>query len=100
MSDLALPWTADLVGCELLDAMAVPAWLYGPAAPLRGNVAFQRLCGLSPDELLRTTHLSLVVPDGRDVLAAATQECLHGSGEPPAQTTHLLAAYAANGRSN
>ena len=93
MSDLALPWTADLVGCELLDAMAVPAWLYGPAVPLRGNVAFQRLCGLSPDELLRTTHLSLVVPDGRDVLAAATQECLHGSGEPPAQTTHLLAAY-------
>ncbi len=93
MSDLALPWTADLVGCELLDAMAVPAWLYGPAAPLRGNVAFQRLCGLSPDELLRTAHLSLVVPDGRDVLAAATQECLHGSGEPPAQTTHLLAAY-------
>ena len=93
MSDLALPWTADLVGCELLDAMAVPAWLYGPAVPLRGNVAFQRLCGLSPDELLRTAHLSLVVPDGRDVLAAATQECLHGSGEPPAQTTHLLAAY-------
>ena len=40
------------MGCELLDAMAVPAWLYGPAVPLRGNVAFQRLCGLSPDELL------------------------------------------------
>ena len=93
MSDLALPWTADAAACELLDAMAVPAWLYGPAAPLRGNLAFQRLCGLSPDQLLHTAHLSLVVPDGRDVLAAATQECLHGSGEPPAQTTHLLAAY-------
>ena len=93
MSDLALPWTADAAVGELLDAMAVPAWLYGPAAPLRGNLAFQRLCGLSPDQLLHTAHLSLVVPDGRDVLAAATQECLHGSGEPPAQTTHLLAAY-------
>ena len=93
MSDLALPWAADAVVCELLDAIAVPAWLYGLAAPLRGNLAFQRLCGLSPDALLRTAHLSLVVPDGRDVLAAATQECLHGSGEPPAQTTQLLAAY-------
>ena len=100
MSDLALPWTADAAVGELLDAMAVPAWLYGPAAPLRGNLAFQRLCGLSPDQLLHSAHLGLVVPDGRDVLAAATQECLHGSSEPPAQTTHLLADMAASGRSS
>ncbi len=92
MSNLALPWAADALVGDLLEAVAVPAWLHSASTSPRGNAAFRRLCGLSSDTLQHTAHLHLVSPDDREALAAATQECLLGSGEPPAQTTHLLAA--------
>jgi PAS domain S-box-containing protein len=99
MSDLSqnlLPAAADTdtetwVG-ELLDAVAVPAWLHRAGAPLRGNPALQRLCGLTPEALLHTPHLTMVVDDDREALARATDECLLGSGEPSAQSAQLLTA--------
>ncbi len=74
---------------SLLDAFAVPAWLYRAGQPVRANPALQRLCGLDPRQA--TAHLQLVVPDDRAALDAATQACLLGSAEPPAQPARLLA---------
>ena len=104
MSDLSQAWSAKAAGGdgdspadegllgELLDALAVPAWLHRDGAALRANTALQRLLGLTPEALRDTAHLALVVPEDRDTLAGATAECLHGSGEPPAQSAQLLTA--------
>jgi two-component system, NtrC family, sensor kinase len=92
MSDLSQPGAHELLVHELLDAMAVPAWLYRPGLPLQANPALQRLCGLSRDGLQQRPHLDLVVADDRDVLAAATDACLQGSGDPPAQSLRLRSA--------
>ena len=75
---------------HLLDAFAVPAWLHQPDQPLRANPALKRLCGLDQAQLHNTPHLQMVVPQDRAALHAATQECLLGSGEPPAQSAQLL----------
>lgn len=90
MSDLSTPWAAEALAHELLEALSVPAWLHMPGHPLHANAAMRRLCGLAPDEPGMIDHLSLVVPADRDALAAATEECLHGSGEPSAQSLQLL----------
>jgi len=90
MSDLSTPWAADALAHELLEALSVPAWLHRPDRPLRANAAMRRLCGLGEEDLAAASHLSLVVPADREAMAAATDECLHGSGEPPAQSLQLL----------
>ena len=91
-SNLSQPGAHDLLVGELLDAMAVPAWLHRPGLPLQANPALQRLCGLSPDLLQQRPHLDLVVADDRAALAAATDTCLQGSGDPPAQGLRLRSA--------
>ena len=90
MSDLTTPWATEALAHELLEALSVPAWLHMPERPLHANAALRRLCGLAPEDLATTPHLSLVVPADRDALAAATDECLDGSGEPPAQSMQIL----------
>jgi len=92
MSDLSQPWAAEASMVALLDAVAVPAWLHREAAPLRANPALLRLCGLSVEQLAATAHEAMVVAEEREGLAGATRECLHGSGEPPAQCVQLLTA--------
>ena len=89
MSDLSQPGAPDVLVGELLDAMAVPAWLHRPGLPLQANPALQRLCGLSGDLLQQRPHLDLVVADDRAALAAATDTCLQGNGDPPAQSLRL-----------
>ena len=83
---------ADDMAGQLLDALAVPAWLHRPGMPLRTNAALRRLCGLHGDAVPPADPLLLLVPDDRDALAAASDECLWRSGEPPAQSLRLLGA--------
>ena len=83
-------WPTEQLVDNLLDAFAVPAWLYRGAYPLRANSALMRLCGLNLAALQRTAHLQMVLLEDRAALDAATQECLLGSGEPPAQSARLL----------
>ncbi|MEN9893249.1 MAG: hypothetical protein RLY78_3544 [Pseudomonadota bacterium] len=90
MSDLSMPWSVEALACEMLGALAVPAWWHAPGQPLHANAALMRLCGLDAESLLATCHLDLVVAQDGAALAAATQECLDGSGEPPAQSMRLL----------
>jgi PAS domain S-box-containing protein len=92
MSDLSAPWTAEALAGELLDAMAVPAWLHREGEAPRANPALRRLCGLDAQALREGSHLAMVVPEDRAALAAATAECLSGHGEPPAQAARLLSA--------
>jgi two-component system NtrC family sensor kinase len=104
MTDLATPWLmpgpppsagdADRIAADavehMLDAIALPAWLYRPGQPVRANAALLRLCGRPVDSVAAITHTSLVVPDDRDVLERLTDECLHGDGgEPPALPVRL-----------
>lgn len=77
---------------QLLDAMGMPAWLHRPGLALRTNAALRRLCGLHGDALPPADPLLLLVPEDRDALAGATDECLWRSGEPPAQSLRLLGA--------
>ena len=74
---------------EVLEALAVPAWLYRSDQPLRTNAALRRLYGWTPDQLRLTAQGELVVDQDRPALAAATRECLHGSGQPPALALRL-----------
>jgi len=90
MSGRCEPWSTELLVDDLLDAIAVPAWLHCGERPLRGNRALRRLCGLTPVALRRTAHVAMVALEDRPALAAATVECLLGSGEPPAHAAHLL----------
>ena len=90
MSDLSMPWLQDGLAAELLNAVAVPAWLHRDQQPLLANPALQRLCGLPA--AAQPWHLDMVAAEDRAVLAEATEACLHGSGEPPAQALRLLAA--------
>ncbi len=92
MSDLAAPWTADLLVDQLLEAIAVPAWLHRDGEPMRANACLRRLCGLPQHALQATAHVAMVAADDRAALAAATHDCLHGSGQPPAQSARLLTA--------
>jgi two-component system, NtrC family, sensor kinase len=90
MSDLSTPW-ADLVqASDWLDAMAVPAWLYREGQAPRGNPPLLRLLHL--DDLERRHPHDLAAPAHREALAAATAECLHGSGQPPALPAELLSS--------
>ena len=77
---------------QLLDAMGLPAWLHRPGQVLRTNAALRRLCGLHGDAQPPADPLHLLVPEDRDALAAASDECLWRSGEPPAQSVRLLGA--------
>jgi two-component system NtrC family sensor kinase len=77
---------------QLLDAMGLPAWLHRPGQPVRTNAALRRLCGLHGDSQAPDDPLLLLVPDDRGAMAAATDECLWRSGEPPAQSLRLLGA--------
>ena len=90
MSGLSQALSAQRPDDALLDAFAVTAWLYQAGRPLRANPALQRLCGLDQAALCHAVHLLMVVPDDRAALAAATRDCLLGSGEPPAQPARLL----------
>lgn len=90
MSDLSHPWQDEVLQAEILQAIAVPAWLHREGLPLLANTALMRLGGLTPETLPAASHLTMLVPSDRDTLQAATRECLHGSGEPPAQWTRLL----------
>ena len=100
MSDMATPWAAGMLpdaelaalslAASMLNAVAVPAWLHAPARPLQANAPMLRLCGLQPTDLAHAEHLLQVVPQDRDALAAATADCLQGSGEPPALSMQLL----------
>ncbi len=90
MSDLSHPWQDEVLQVEMLQAIAVPAWLHREDQPLLANTALMRLGGLTPETLSGASHLTMLVPSDRDTLQAATHECLHGSGEPPAQWTRLL----------
>ena len=90
MSDLSHPWQDEVLQAEMLQAIAVPAWLHREGQPLLANTALMRLGGLTPETLSGASHLTMLVPSDRDTLQAATHECLHGSGEPPAQWTRLL----------
>ncbi|MES2718843.1 MAG: ATP-binding protein [Pseudomonadota bacterium] len=77
---------------QLLEAMAVPAWLHCPGQPLQANAALRRLCGLQAGSGTPQDPLELLVPADRDALARASDECLWRSGEPPAQPARLLGA--------
>jgi len=95
VSDLSSPSSTDLAAADpvsaLLAALAVPAWLHRPGAPLQANPALQRLCGHDAAALSATEHLQMVAESDRATLAEATEACLHGSGEPPAVELQLLA---------
>jgi PAS domain S-box-containing protein len=80
----------DVLAAQLLEAMAMPAWLHLPGQPLRANQALMRLCGVGAEDLATLPQGELVVPQDRGALAEATDECLQGSGEPPAQSMQLL----------
>ena len=104
MTDMSAPWLATTAAAapeapedqriaaaaveRMLDAIALPAWLYRPGHPVRANAALLRLCSRSLDSS-GIAHASLVVSDDRDVLERLTDECLHGSGEPPALPVRL-----------
>ena len=95
MSDLSAgvgAITAAGVAEQLLDAMGLPAWLHRPGQPVRTNAALRRLCGLQADSPPPADPLQLLVPEDRDALASATDECLWRSGEPPAQSLRLQGA--------
>ena len=85
------PWLQEAQAGDMLDAMAVPAWLHRPGCPPRLNPALRRLCGLVQDIEQARDHLGMVAPEDRAVLDQATTDCLTGSGEPPAQSLRLLA---------
>jgi len=90
MTDLCTPWVEDHFIHEWLEAIAVPAWLHRGRQLLHANAAMRRLCGHDLATLAQAEHLSLVVPEDREALQAAALECLHGSGQPPAQSVRLL----------
>jgi two-component system, NtrC family, sensor kinase len=94
MSDMSLPLSAHSLQTarEWVEAMAVPAWLQRDGGLMHGNASLQRLCGRPLTTLLATPCLELVSEADRDTLRQGTQECLHGSGEPPAQFAQLIAA--------
>jgi two-component system, NtrC family, sensor kinase len=94
MTDLSLPPSAHGLHSarEWVDAMAVPAWLHRQGELLHGNAALQRLCGRSQTVLCQLPYTELVSDTDRDTLQQATQACLQGGGEPPAQFAQLLAA--------
>jgi PAS domain S-box-containing protein len=87
-----LPWATELLVDDLLEAVAVPAWLHRGAYPLRANSALKRLSGLSLAALQHTAHLAMVLPQDRRALADATDQCLRGDGQPPALELRLATA--------
>ncbi len=89
MSPDLSPIATERLVDDLLEALAVPAWLHRADQPLRANAALRRLCGLTAALLRPITQLDLVVAEDRAALLAATRECLHGSGQPPAQAMRL-----------
>jgi two-component system, NtrC family, sensor kinase len=94
MTDLSLPLAAHSLHTarEWLNAMAVPAWLHRHDGVLHANAALQRLAGRNLDALSSLPYAELVSEADRDTLGQGTQECLAGSGEPPAQFAQLLTA--------
>ncbi len=90
MSDLNIPFTSELLATELLDAIAVPAWLHRGSIVLHANDAMQRLCGRDLASLRALDFLTLVDPNERDGLAQASDVCLQGDGQPPARSAKLL----------
>lgn len=74
----------------LLDAMAVPVWLHrGGDLAIQANTALHRLIGHDAATLAGRSSLSLVVPDDREALQRAIEDCLAGSGSPPAHAARL-----------
>lgn len=75
---------------NLVNAMPSAAWLQQDDHPLHANDALLRLVGHPPDDLLNLPSSQLVAPTDREAFLNATHDCLHGSGEPPAQSLTLL----------
>jgi len=90
MSDLCAPWTRQAQAVELLDAIAVPAWVQRGTGVLHANGAFLRLSGHALEALQRTSLLQMVAAEDRAALARSTAACLRGEGEPPACELRLL----------
>ncbi len=90
MSDLSVLPLRALHVQTLLDALAVPAALYGPGGFATANEALCRLSGRALTELQTLPIGAIVVADDRRPLQELAQSCLHDGRPMPALQCRLL----------
>ncbi len=74
----------------MVDAMSVPAWLQQGEHAVHTNGALQRLLGHDNDTLCATPLVHRIGDESQFYFRQALDECLTGSGEPPAQSLDLI----------